>query len=261
MIQSSMNQSSESMIVPVEDRKSVLSGIARAAAEAVVRKRAERIKLSNQAYLEKALERLDRIESASTPALMSNKRLDMSGRLVCRFSWLDIIETEEEARDDVKHYQRALGLLVEPVPVVQPVAVPVAVTVPMPVVQSTPRSMPVPIAAAECRTTFCSLSVRQMPADVIVADLYQLCPSASDVFINRHRDMPTYTNGKPLRKSSHRGDNPGMTQKGAFVSFRTPAEAARALAALQGVRLTCSYTGRVHTLLVEPARQDRGGRR
>ena len=38
------------MIVPVEDRKSVLSGIARAAAEAVVRKRAERVKLSNQAY-------------------------------------------------------------------------------------------------------------------------------------------------------------------------------------------------------------------
>lgn len=256
MIQS--NQSSESMIVPVEDRKSVLSGIARAAAEAVVRKIAERVKLSNQVYLERALERLDRIERASTPALMSNKRPDMSGRLVCRFSWLDIIETEEEARDDVKHYQRALGLLVEPVPVVQPVAVPVAVTVP---VQSTPRSMPVPIAAAECRTTYCSLSVRQMPADVIVADLYRLCPSASDVFINRHRDMPTYTNGRPLRKSSHRGDNPGMTQKGAFVSFRTPAEAARALAALQGVRLTCSYTGRVHALLVEPARQDRGGRR
>ena len=256
MIQS--NQSSESMIVPVEDRKSVLSGIARAAAEAVVRKIAERVKLSNQVYLEKALERLDRIERASTPALMSNKRPDLSGRLVCRFSWLDIIETEEEARDDVKHYQRALGLLVEPVPVVQPVAVPVAVTVP---VQSTPRSMPVPIAAAECRTTYCSLSVRQMPADVIVADLYRLCPSASDVFINRHRDMPTYTNGRPLRKSNHRGDNPGMTQKGAFVSFRTPAEAARALAALQGVRLTCSYTGRVHALLVEPARQDRGGRR
>ena len=255
MIQS--NQSSESMIEPVEDRKSVLSVLARAAAEAVARKRAERVKVSNQVYLERALERLDRLERISTPDLMS-KRTDMSGRVVYRYSWLDIIETEEEARDDVQHYQRALGLLVEPVPVVQPVAVPVAVTVP---VQSTPRSMPVPIAAAECRTTYCSLSVRQMPADIIVADLYRLCPSASDVFINRHRDMPTYTNGRPLRKSNHRGDNPGMTQKGAFVSFRTPAEAARALAALQGVRLTCSYTGRVHALLVEPARQDRGGRR
>ena len=259
MIQS--NQSSESMIEPVEDRKSVLSGIARAAAEAVARKRAERVKLSNQVYLERALERLDRLELISTPDLMS-KRTDMSGRVVYRYSWLDIIEIEEEAKDDVQHYQRALGLLVEPVPVVQPVAVPVAVTVP---VQSTPRRMPVPIAAAECRTTFCSLNVGNLPADVIAEDLYRLCSSARiqpfDVFINRYRDLPTETHGKPLRKSSHRGDKPWLTQKRAFINFKTPAEAAKALAALQGVRLTCSYTNNEYMLMVEPARQDRGGRR
>ena len=252
------------MIEPVEDRKSVLSVLARAAAEAVARKRAERVKVSNQVYLERALERLDRLERISTPDLMS-KRTDMSGRVVYRYSWLDIIEIEEEAKDDVQHYQRALGLLVEPVPVVQPVAVPVAVTVPVPVVQSTPRRMPVPIAAAECRTTYCSLSVGNLPADIVVADLYGLCSSAriqpSDVFINRYRDLLTETHGKPLRKSSHRGDKPWLTQKRAFINFKTPAEAARALAALQGVRLTCSYTGNEYLLLVEPARQDRGGRR
>jgi len=248
--------------MPGEYQMSVLSVLARGAAEAVARRERERVKTLNQAGLSEALAHLNSIERVSTPALMRAKRINLSGLVEPKFTWLEIIEIEEEARDAVKFYQRALGLLVEPVPVVQQVAEPLVETVSAPVVQSTPRNVPVPIASTECRTTFCSLSVRQMPADVIAEDLYRLCPSASDVFINRHRDMPTYTNGRPLRKSSHRGDRPGMTQKGAFVSFRTPAEAARALAALQGATLKCSYTGRVHTLMVEPARQDRGaGRR
>lgn len=212
--------------------------------------------------LDRVLDRLDRIRRLGAVwdvNGISNKRSDHYGGVEDKYSWAEMMDMEDSAVAKVKELKLSLGL-VEPEPEPEPVAVvevpvaPVAPETPLPAAPI--RHGPAPIAAEECRTTYCSLSIRRLPADVIVEDLYKLCPDASDVFISRHRDHPTETHGKPLRKSTYRYDKPWQTQKGAFVKFRTPAQAAAALESLKGATLNCSYSCRRHDLMVEPALRD-----
>ena len=213
-----------------------------------------------KAMLDRALARLDRVERLGAEwdvNGISNKRVNYYGGVEDKYSWAEMMDFEDSAKAEVKKWKLSLGLIgpdPEPVAVVE---VPVATVAPEPLLPAAPiRHGPAPIAAEECRTTYCSLSIRRLPADVIVEDLYKLCPDACDVFISRHKDHPTETHGKPLRKSTYRYDKPWQTQKGAFVKFRTPAQAAAALESLKGATLNCSYSCRRHDLMVEPALRD-----
>ena len=119
------------------------------------------------------------------------------------------------------------------------------------------------IANADTR---CTLSFRNLPWDILSEDIVNACKPIAvvvDCFIPRDKFQPMPANIK-LRKPSvpNRLDNPAMSAKGgAFVKFRTHAEAMKVLAALQGnLKLRCSYKNRVHDVLIELARTDKGGR-
>jgi hypothetical protein len=119
------------------------------------------------------------------------------------------------------------------------------------------------IANADTR---CTLSFRNLPWDILSEDIVNACRPIAvvvDCFIPRDKFQPMPANIK-LRKPSvpNRLDNPAMSAKGgAFVKFRTHAEAMKVLAALQGnLKLRCSYKNRVHDVLIELARTDKGGR-
>ena len=151
-------------------------------------------------------------------------------------------------------------------PAVVAVAAPAASAVSAVPVKATYLPKAVDVSEIANADTRCTLSFRNLPWDILSEDIVNACRPIAivvDCFIPRDKFQPMPANIK-LRKPSvpNRLDNPAMSAKGgAFVKFRTHAEAMKVLAALQGnLKLRCSYKNRVHDVLIELARTDKGGR-